>query len=488
MVARWRVDRLHLRSRRLRRPLPREARRHGPRTAHRRPRVRRSSRVFPRRHAARLRLDAQRRQGKSVDDGSADATREGTDLGPRRRFPALMVTGRPVDRVLVRPRQHAPVRQGTLGAPADRRHLRHASRRHGAQTDHRARRILRQPEIRGRQPPRDGVLHAGRADTRDPALQPAGHKRDGAQPRHTSRLDRHRDRRDGRRGRGTWREVQPVVSAGERCRLHPQGRRRRGHLLHERQAGTERRRPRGRVVAGWPTRRVPQTIDGAADDVAENVQPESAVRAHAHRDSAVVQHDRRSVRDDGPADQHARREPADRDHRHKLGDRALSGQEPQRHGAELVAGWRHDHVRHRRLQPVLQRLQRSGLHTRGSHGGRRADRDHQPGRQRVSRGDERCEQQRVPVDGARRQAVRLPFVRARRRRPAHHEPRDQGGHDADERLRQLSVVVTSRRSDHVLARGAGRLRDLHDQTGRHRRQAPDFLERQRRAHGLVARR
>ena len=35
---------------------------------------------------------------------------------------------------------------------------------------------------------------------------------------------------------------------------------------------------------------------------------------------------------------------------------------------------------------------------------------------------------------------------------------------------------------------AGRLRDLHHQAGRHRRQAADVLTRQRRAHGLVARR
>ena len=61
----------------------------------------------------------------------------------------------------------------------------------------------------------------------------------------------------------------------------------------------------------------------------------------------------------------------------------------------------------------------------------------------------------LPVDGARRQAFRLPLVRPGRRRPADHEPRDQGDHDADERLRQLPAVVAARRPDHVLAAAEG---------------------------------
>ena len=144
------------------------------------------------------------------------------------------------------------------------------------------------------------------------------------------------------------------------------------------------------------------------------------------------------------------------------------------------------HLRHRRLQCLLQRIPRSLPEAGGSRRGRRAGGDRQPRWQRVPRADQRTEQQRIPVDGAGRTPVRLPDVRTGRRRPSHHGHRDEAG-DADRgRLRQLPAMVAARRPDHVLATGRGRLRDLHDQAGRHRPQAGDAQPRQRLPHGLVA--
>ncbi len=119
-------------------------------------------------------------------------------------------------------------------------------------------------------------------------------------------------------------------------------------------------------AAAWSpdgtARRVPPAADGAADELAEDIQPESAVRADADRHPAVVQRDRRQVRDDRPAapgtalgaslqivttgTQQCRHD--------------LSGEGAKRDGAELDAVRRQDPVRHRRLQPLLQRLQRPG--------------------------------------------------------------------------------------------------------------------------------
>ena len=143
---------------------------------------------------------------------------------------------------------------------------------------------------------------------------------------------------------------------------------------------------------------------------------------------------------------------------------------------QLVAGRRQDPVRHRRLQPLLQRLQRPGPQDRRSDRRRRADRDGQRRRQRLPRGDERREQQRLPVDGARRQAVRL---------PDRSDPTARGLRIMNLETKAVTKLTEgydnfplwSPRGDLIMfsRAGRGRLRDLHDQAGRHRREASDLL-------------
>ena len=105
VVARRPVDRLHVGARRVGRSLSRQTGRQRARAADRRSGVRRSGGVLSGRQAAGVRDDARRRHGGPVDDGSADAAREAADIGRRRRLPAVVVAGRPMDRVLVRSRQ-----------------------------------------------------------------------------------------------------------------------------------------------------------------------------------------------------------------------------------------------------------------------------------------------------------------------------------------------------------------------------------------------
>ena len=124
VVARRRVDRLHVGARRLRRSLSREAGRHRSRAADRQSRLRRSGGVLAGRQAARVRHA--RARGGTANLWTLDlATQraEAADLGRRRRLSAVVVARRPVDRVLVRPRQHDAVRARPLGAPAARRPL-----------------------------------------------------------------------------------------------------------------------------------------------------------------------------------------------------------------------------------------------------------------------------------------------------------------------------------------------------------------------------
>ncbi len=59
---------------------------------------------------------ARRRHGRPVDDGSADAAREGADVGRRRRLPAVVVARRPMDCVLVRSRRATAVRARAMGS------------------------------------------------------------------------------------------------------------------------------------------------------------------------------------------------------------------------------------------------------------------------------------------------------------------------------------------------------------------------------------
>jgi hypothetical protein len=67
-----------------------------------------------------------------------------------------------------------------------------------------------------------------------------------------------------------------------------------------------RKGPKGDVRAAawspdWKTYRVPSPPGGGADELAEDVQPEPTVRSDALGNPAVVQCDRRQVRDDRPA-------------------------------------------------------------------------------------------------------------------------------------------------------------------------------------------
>ena len=130
-----------------------------------------------------------------VDDGPADAAGETVDVGERRRLPAVVVARRQMDRLLFRSRQHPPVRPRPMGTPAPGRSLSDSSRRHRFEAHHRARELLRQPEVAARQPACHRLLHDGRADAREPPGQPRARKR------HAARLVRHRRRRIGGRRR-----------------------------------------------------------------------------------------------------------------------------------------------------------------------------------------------------------------------------------------------------------------------------------------------
>ncbi len=84
--------------------------------------------------------------------------------GPGRRFPAIVVSGRKVDRVLLRPRQPDALSPRTLGAPSDCGYLHHSPGRLRVEEDHGERKLLRQPEMDGRQPSPRGLLHDGGTD------------------------------------------------------------------------------------------------------------------------------------------------------------------------------------------------------------------------------------------------------------------------------------------------------------------------------------
>ena len=227
--------------------------------------------------------------------------------------------------------------------------------------------------------------------------------------------------------------------------------------------GPEGRRARGRVVARRHARRVSQAADGAAHDLAEDFSRNPSVRADAHRHPAVVQPLGRTLRDD-----------PSRAPKAILG----AGVAVAATGADTYTVIYQDKTRNvlaPQWSPAATRSSSaSACSTRSSTAStavpearaiaRRAarrSRSINPDGSGFREVTQRAEQQRLPVDGAGRQAVRLSHVRARGRRPADHESRDQSGHDADERLRQLPALVAARRSDHVLAPGRRRLRDLH---------------------------
>src|SRR6266508_3644346 len=141
----------------------------GTRAARRRSGVRRSGGVLARWQATGLRQLASWRLRASVDDGPAVAARESADVRTRRRFPAGVVAGGQMDRLRVGSRQLDAVRARAMGAPAPRRSVRRAFRRHRSEADHRAWPFLREPEVGAGRPSRDRVLHDGRADAREQA-------------------------------------------------------------------------------------------------------------------------------------------------------------------------------------------------------------------------------------------------------------------------------------------------------------------------------
>ena len=243
------------------------------------------------------------RSGGTADLWTMDLqtqTREGADVRARRRLPAVVVAGRPVDRVLVRSRQHAAVRARPLGASAARRSLRDSSGRHRAEADHRARQLLRQPEVVGRQPARDRVLHGRRSRRSRPTAGPTPES-DPATTRGS--FDRHRDRRGDRRAGGTRREVQSVVRVGRRRRLHPQGRATAPGIYYTSgKTRTEGRRPSRVVVARrHARRRFTSGMTAPPTTWLKTCSRNPQLRADADRHPAVVQPGRRSVRDDRPA-------------------------------------------------------------------------------------------------------------------------------------------------------------------------------------------
>ena len=110
--------------------LPRAPRRHRHRAAGHRPGGRRCGRALARRHASRLRLDAQRlprehlgARSQERPDAQPDRRRgrAGRSLRPQRFLPAVMVAGRPVARVLVRPQHRLARPRATATAGSTRR-------------------------------------------------------------------------------------------------------------------------------------------------------------------------------------------------------------------------------------------------------------------------------------------------------------------------------------------------------------------------------
>src|SRR5256885_1432767 len=78
-----------------------------------------------------------------------------------------LVAGWRMDRLFIRSQCRSAVLARPMGTPARRRHLRHTPGWVRAEANHRARQLLRQPEMVGRQPARHRILHDG---TRDDGL------------------------------------------------------------------------------------------------------------------------------------------------------------------------------------------------------------------------------------------------------------------------------------------------------------------------------
>ena len=215
----------------------------------------------------------------------------------------------------------------------------------------------------------------------------------GAWQRHAARLDRHRDRR-----------VASDVSAGPGVKIQPSplGTDEIGYIRKDAGDGgagifyaSGKRGPKGDIrTASWSpdgSRVVFHKRQTAPPTVWRSIwsrNPE--LRVDADRHPAVVQSGRRSIRHDRS---YRRRQRLRRQHR-RCRDRQrqvrgdLRGQDAQRPRAAVVAERRQNHFRHRRVQRVLQRIQRPVPQARGSRRRRRADRRRQSRWQRLSRSDD----------------------------------------------------------------------------------------------------
>ena len=243
----------------------------------------------------------------------------------------------------------------------------------GTEAPHRARRVLRQPEVDGRQPARARLLHDGGADARQPA-------RGARAPRgHAHRLDRHQAS-----GMASDLPAGPASSSIRRSCAVTSSPTSAGTATSAaftiRTARAARRARFGRAAwsPGWHAGRVSQAHHVRAQALGQDVEPASGLRADAHERRAVVQSRGRRVR--------VRRPGREGDGRRRGAWRTSAARRPRSSiaiparnvlGPAVVAGRRAHHLRHRRVQRVLQRIPRPLPQAGGSRRRRRADRDGQ---------------------------------------------------------------------------------------------------------------
>ena len=195
-----------------------------------------------------------------------------------------------MDRLLVGSHHRTAVLARPLGSTARHRHLSDSPGRLRRETNHRPHGHLRQPEVVGRQSPRDRVLQRPAGDDGFPA----GRERDRrwGDTRHHDR----RGQRESHRGvRGAGREDVARVRRGERHRVHPQRQTGR-HPVRERQDWSEGTVARRRMVARRFARGLPQGAHGRSALREAHVEPPAWLRSPPWRDAAIVFTVRRPVR------------------------------------------------------------------------------------------------------------------------------------------------------------------------------------------------
>ena len=225
----------------------------------------------------------------------------------------------------------------------------------GSEADHRARRLLRQPEVGGRQPARRSRYCMTAEQTLDNRRREPEHP---GRTRGSSSVDiASGASSDVPAGPGV--KFNPSMLRGDASPTSAGTAPRTGHSLLERHARSERRRADRGVVARRHARRVSQARDVPAASLGQDLEPQSRVRADAHRRRAVVQPGRRSLRDSSGRPQKA------------IGagvgvaaSAATRAQIIYQDKARNILGpqWSPSgdahHLRHRRVQRVLQRFPR----------------------------------------------------------------------------------------------------------------------------------